>query len=261
MPLHRTTIRDRGRAPSWFIVPAPSRGAPLRLVCLPYAGGGASTYHAWSKALDPGLVEVLAVQPPGRENRLSETPFRTLDALVHALAREMEPVVDRPYCLFGHSLGAIVAFELARALKARDLAEPAHLFASGSPALQRRRIEERLHPLPDDEFVHRVAERYQGIPREVFEHRELRELALPALRADMTMIETYLYRDGPRLTCGLSAMAGRQDTHVDPAELQAWGEQTDGPFACSWFDGDHFYLHEQRARLTGELTATLQTLR
>lgn len=186
------------------------------------------------------------MQLPGRENRLREQPFRAMAPLVAALADQVEPLLDRPYCIFGHSMGALIAFELVRELRQRGLAEPARLFASGASAPQIPRDEPPLHALPDDEFVRQLTERYQGIPKEVLEHRELLDLVLPTLRADLAAIETYVYRDGPPLACGVSAFAGDQDSHVTPDELSAWSEVTSGPFESARFAGDHFYLHERR---------------
>lgn len=198
------------------------------------------------------------MQLPGRENRLREEPFRAMTPLVTALADQVEPFLDRPYCIFGHSMGALIAFELARELRRRDLAEPAQLFVSGATAPHVPRDEPPLHLLPDDEFVRRLTERYQGIPKEVLEHRELLDLVLPTLRADLAAIETYAYREEPRLRCGVSAFAGDRDRHVTPDELTAWSEVTSGAFDSTMFAGDHFYLHDRRADL---LDAILPALR
>jgi medium-chain acyl-[acyl-carrier-protein] hydrolase len=237
------------RSSPWFAVPSPNRGARVTLFCIPYAGSGASCYHAWSRALAGQPVEVRAVQLPGRENRLRETPFREMAPLVLALADQIEPFLDRPYCVFGHSMGALVAFELARELSRRGRPGPARLFASGANAPHVPSDEEPLHQLPDAELVRAVSERYEGIPRQVLEHRELLELVLPALRADLTAIETYEFRDGARLQCAISAFAGEGDRHVTPAKLAPWQDVTDGPFASALFAGDHFYLNDQRAEL------------
>ncbi len=242
---------------SWFSVPSPNPRARVTLFCVPYAGSGASCYHPWARALSGQPIEMRAVQLPGRENRLREAPFCAMAPLVLALADRIEPFLDRPYGLFGHSMGALVAFELARELSRRGEPAPVRLFASGANAPHVPSEEEPLHQLPDDELVHAVSGRYDGIPRQVLEHRELLELVLPALRADLTLIETYAFRDGVRLQCGISAFAGDQDRHVTPAKLASWRDVTDGPFSSALFAGDHFYLHDRRAELIDALLPEL----
>jgi surfactin synthase thioesterase subunit len=242
---------------SWCIVPVPNGRARLRLFCVPYAGGGASCYRGWAQALGDRSIEVRAVQLPGRENRLREAPFRDMPSLVEALADGLTAAVDRPYALFGHSLGAAVAFELARVLRARGVPEPVHLFASGANAPQVPRTEEPLHGLPDDEFVRAVSDRYQGIPWEVLEQPELCALVLPALRADIMIVESYEHRPGPPLTCGITALAGRDDVHVAPAKIEPWRALTLGRFACEFFDGDHFFLARQRQQVMSVIRSQL----
>jgi medium-chain acyl-[acyl-carrier-protein] hydrolase len=234
---------------SWFSVPRPGPPARARLFCIPYAGSGASCYHAWSRALAGESIEVRSVQLPGRENRLREAPFFSMSPLIAALADHVEPLLDRPYGFFGHSMGALVAFELARELRRRGHAGPAFLCASGATAPQVPREDEPLHGLPDDELVRQVAERYQGIPQQVLENQELLELVVPALRADLSIIETYEFSDGACLPCGISAFAGQDDRHVTPEKLAPWGELTGGLFTSRQFAGDHFFLHDHRDEL------------
>ena len=238
-----------GHSSSWFSVPRPQPSGHARLFCIPHAGGGASCYHSWSRALSVESIEVRSVQLPGRENRLREAPFRSMAPLVIALADHVEPFLDRPYGFFGHSMGALVAFEWARELRRRGHAGPAFLCASGATAPQVPREDEPLHQLPGDEFVRQVTARYQGIPQQVLKHQELLDLVLPALRADLSVIETYEFRDRTRLPCGISAFAGRDDRHVTPEKLAPWRELSGGRFASQLFAGDHFYLHDRRDEL------------
>ena len=198
------------------------------------------------------------MQLPGRESRVREASFCSIAPLVQALADQIEPFLDRAYCLFGHSMGALVAFELARELGRRRRPDPAWLFVSGANAPHMPRDEEPLHHLPDDALIRAVTERYQGIPQQVLDDRELLELVLPALRADLTAIETYQFLEGARLQCGISAFAGRADRSVKPAMLAPWRELTDGGFASTLFAGDHFYLHDQRDELIDALLPQLR---
>ena len=245
----------------WFSIPVPKPAARLRLFCFPYAGGGASAYFAWSRALRDHPIEVLAVQPPGRENRLRETPCTDLGRLVAALAAAIAPLTDRPFGFFGHSMGALVAFELARALRAGGGAQPSHLFVSGARAPQLPSEEEPLREIAgDDEFVTAVAERYGGIPPLVLENAELRSVIVPALRADLVVTETYAYRDAPPLACPVAAYGGDADAMVKEDRLAQWREQTTGEVSCRLFDGDHFFLNAARDALLHDITSRLQSL-
>ena len=249
-----------GRASDpWFSIPVPKPAARLRLFCFPYAGGGASAYFQWSRALGDEAIEVLAVQPPGRENRLREAPFRDLPSLVASLAGAIDARRDRPFAFFGHSMGALVAFELARSLGLGGGARPSHLFVSGAHAPDVPREEEPLHPIADDDaFVEAVASRYGGIPRIVLEHAELRGVILPALRADMAITESYAFEDAPPLACGISAYGGTRDPLVSEDRLARWRDHTSGGFSYRLFEGDHFFLGEARDALLGDMTATLK---
>lgn len=245
---------------SWFVVPAPNPRAKFTLFCIPFAGGGASYYHEWSRAFTPLPVEVRAVQSPGRETRMRETPLPAIGSLVEQLADAVAPFADKPYVIFGHSMGAIVGFELARTLVLRQKPAPSHLFVSGANAPHVPRNVESLHDLPDDQLVCTLSERYGGIPREVLEHRELRELILPALRADLTAIETYQYREGPRLRCPISACCGIHDAFLTVPNVDLWCEMTEGPFESRYFAGDHFYLNDHRGELIAAIRATFRHL-
>lgn len=245
------------RAPqsAWFSVPAPNPSARARLFCVPYAGSGASSYHPWSRALTADSIEVRSVQLPGRESRLRDAAFLSMAPLVKAVVDQMEPFLDRPYGFFGHSMGALVAFELAREIARRGLKAPGFLCVSGATAPQVPREDEPLHQLPDDEFVRQVSERYQGIPQQVLEHKELLELVLPALRADLTVMETYQFVSGEPLACRIAAFAGSTDAHVTPEKLSPWRDVTSGTFTSRFFHGDHFFLHEHRDELIQSVRA------
>ena len=193
-----------------FIVPRPVAKPRVRLYCLPYAGGSASAYHAWARAL-PDDVELSGVQLPGRSLRIHEPPLRRLPELLRALLPRLERQ-DAPYVLFGHSMGALVAFELARGLRHLGAPPPAGLIVSGSRAPERRGASHDLHRLPDEDFL-RELRRFEGLPEEVLRDPELLALTLPALRADFEMIETWQSEPEPPLPVRMAALGGTERSH------------------------------------------------
>ena len=225
----------------WFARPKPNPQARLRLFCFPYAGGSALAFRKWPQHLPPG-VEVWAAQLPGRGSRIREPPYSSLTAMVEDLAVAIRPHLDRPFAFFGHSMGAMISFELARLLRRQGGAAPAHLFVSGRRAPQIPDTDPPTYNLPDAELVEELR-RLNGTPPEVLEHPELMGLMLPLLRADFEVVETYSYQPGPPLDCRLSAFGGLQDEDVTREHLDGWREQTTSHFAVRMFEGDHFYLH------------------
>lgn len=232
----------------WLSTPKPNPQARVRLFCFPYAGGGVFEYRAWALSVAPE-VEIVAVQLPGREARLPETPFMRLDELCATLAPVLAPALDKPFAFFGHSLGAIIAFELVRQLRRQNGAQPLRLFVSGSRAPQIPDPYPPLHHLPDDDFVHEVSVRYQGIPREILENTEMLALLLPALRADFAMSDTYVYGDEAPCACPISCFGGLQDHNSPREHLEAWRRQTGSAFSLNMFEGDHFFLKTARLPL------------
>jgi medium-chain acyl-[acyl-carrier-protein] hydrolase len=238
----------------WLACARPRPRAAIRLFCFPYAGGGASVFRGWANGL-PGSVEVCPVQIPGRETRFREPAFTRLRPLIEALAESLRPHLDRPFALFGHSLGALVAFELTRHLQREGAPEPAHLFVAGCGAPRARGQEPFLHTLPAAEFWKELR-RLGGTPAEVLDNEELMELLLPTLRADFALAETYTYVDGPPLTCPVCALGGL-DEEVDRRDLGAWRELTTGPFRLRMLPGDHFFIQTARPLLLRALAREL----
>ncbi len=224
----------------WIKYPRPNPRARLRLFCFPYAGGGASVFHNWPKALPPE-VEVCSIQLPGRENRLQEPPLTCVSELIPLLEQAIRPVLDKPFAFFGHSLGTLISFELARRLHPRYHLN--RLFIAGYRAPQSPYPHPLLHQLSDQDFVKELQHRYQGIPKTVLQHAELIKLLLPVMRADLTMVETYTYTAGEALDCPISAFGGLQDREATRSQLAAWGEQTCRSFSLEMFPGDHFFLN------------------
>lgn len=214
-------------------------------------------YRPWGAEL-PADVELCSVQLPGRETRLREPAFRDLAELVSELSEQILPFLDRPFAFFGHSMGALVAFELARALAAAGSASPVCLFASGRRAPRLADAEPPLTALSDEEFLAEIQRRYGGIPAEVLEHRELVELLLPGLRADIEALERYSYTPGEPLDCPIFAFGGTHDGRVTAEQLQAWREETRARFGMRIFPGGHFFTQSARAQVLDAITVALR---
>lgn len=211
-----------------------------RLVCLPHAGGSASFYFPVSAALHPG-IEVLAVQYPGRQNRRLEEPVRDIHTLADLVAGALRPWSAQPLAFFGHSMGAVVAYEVAlRLQQAQGAATPAMVFVSGRRAPSTRR-EETVHQRDDDGLV-RELRRLAGTEAELLADQEVLRMILPALRADYEAIETYAPRSEEQLTCPVTALVGDSDPRVTLSEAQSWQRHTTGEFEMRTFSGGHFYL-------------------
>jgi medium-chain acyl-[acyl-carrier-protein] hydrolase len=240
-------------------VPRPT--AALRLFCFSYAGGGAAIFRPWALGM-PADVEVAAVLLPGRENRLRERPLDSMAALLQALLPALVPEFDRPFAFFGHSMGALVAFEAARALQGRGEWAPERLLLSGRRAPHLPEPETPIHGLGDDDFVTEIDRRYRGIPPEVMQHRDLLELLLPALRADMTVIETHRHDGSTRFAGPITVYGGEADERAPRRQLQAWQQHTREPLRLRQYAGGHFYFNEPqgRERLLGGIAAELRSL-
>jgi surfactin synthase thioesterase subunit len=231
--------------------PAPREDPVFRLFCLPFAGAGATVYRLWPAGL-PANIEIIALQLPGRGARLRETPLRRLADMVDLALSEFGPQLDRPFALFGHSMGALLARELAGRLAARGQ-PPAHLFVSARSTHLKRNLPP-LYELPDDEFLAEVDKRYQGIPAQLWAQRDVLELLLPALRADVEALETY-ERDprAPPLNCRISVYGGSRDLSVTQDDLEAWKTETVASCRVRVFEGDHFFLEPQRALVLADI--------
>ncbi len=241
---------------AWISCPRPNPGAKVRLFCLPYSGAGANIFYPWSDVL-PSSWEVCPVQLPGRGARMAEPLVDRLVPQVEALAAGIEPYFDRPFAIFGHSMGALLGFELARHLRRAAAPLPVHLFVSGHQAAQLPDRNPPLHALPNGQFLEKLRE-LNGTPEEVLQHQELLELLVPILRADFAVCETYVYQAEPPLPCPISAYSGLGDDYVNRHELEAWQAQTTAPVKVRMFPGDHFYLNSARPYLLQALARELE---
>ena len=239
--------------------PRPKPEVRIRLFCIPHAGGGAATFRTWAKHL-PTNTEVCPVQLPGREERLMEQPFQAVAPIVDLLAEAVAPTLEVPYAFFGHSMGAVIAFELLRELRRRSAPPAEHLFVSAHRAPQLPNPHPLIYELPDDEFVEEVNRRYDAVPEAARAEPELMELLLPGLRADVSVCDTYVYVEDDPLDGSISAFGGEEDHQVSRAELAAWQHQTRGSFALTLFPGDHFFLETAHDPLLQAVSGQLQRL-
>lgn len=250
-------MRPAPLSKGWIVRTKPSPRARLRLFCFPCGGVGASPYKQWPEALGP-LFDVCALHPPGREARRSEATITAIEPYLDQVVEALRPLLDKPFAFFGHSVGALVAFEVTRRLRREGAPLPVHLFVSGRHAPQWL-LEERAQLLPDPEFI-ALLRTLNGLPAAVLESRELMEVMLPILRADCVLHESYVYADEPPLEVPIAAFAGVDDPTAVEAQLLAWGAQTSARFSLRRIEGDHFYLNAQREVLLGAIREELAPL-
>ena len=227
------------------------------LFCLPSAGAGSNIYSTWSAALAP-RVRIRPVTLPGRERLFSEPPLRDCASLIARLVPDIASQIDRPYAMFGHSMGALVCFELAYALRQAGHPEPACLVLSGYPAPQVPRRRPPLHEAPDDQIMAMVRHS-GGVPDDLLANRDYCDFLLPVMRADLAVVETYRYTPRPPLSCPMIAVGGDDDDVCPREELEPWRELTTGPFRLRIFPGRHFHLFEQRQPFLDFLRETLSS--
>lgn len=239
----------------WWTVAKRHPNARLRLFCFPYAGGNAAVFRSWSFEL-PDEIEVYALQLPGRANRLVEAPFKRLPDLVPVLAQITADLIDRPFAFFGHSLGAVLSFEIARWLRRHRRLVPTHLFVGGRRAPQVPPSEEPNYQKADHELLSSLGA-LNGTPVEVLRNAELLALMLPTLRADFELIETYQYTDEPPFACPITVVDGSDDPWTEDDGREAWRRQTTGRFAAHVVDGDHFFIHAKADELMRLVQAEL----
>jgi surfactin synthase thioesterase subunit len=226
----------------------------MRLLCLPYSGGSAMFYARWRRLL-PSWIDVRPVEWPGRGARMDEPLATDPRALASQLARELGPQLGGPYALFGHSLGAVIAFELAHSLLDRGAPAPAILFASGAEAPAVRDGSKWRLPLSDEALLQELRN-LQGTPDEVLSNAELMRSALPVLRADFLMCGAYVYRPRQPLPCAVHVFGGTEDETGFEA-LQAWRQETSASFTLHMLPGHHFFIHTQQAELIELIGAAL----
>lgn len=239
----------------WVSCLKPRPQARLRLICLPYAGGGVSLFRTWPDIL-PEAVEVCAVRLPGRETRLAEPPFVRLKPLIQTLADVLIPHLNTQFAFFGHSMGALLGFELTRELRRRHCRLPAQLYVSAYPAPQVPSSDPPIHFLPNGDFLAELRQLNEALD-EALQDAELRPLLLWTLRADYAVCETYSYEVEPPLNCSIVTFGGLQDGRVTRQELESWREQTSQDFSLRMVPGDHFFIHGNQSLFSRTLANDL----
>jgi medium-chain acyl-[acyl-carrier-protein] hydrolase len=242
----------------WVLSNMDRTDARLRLFCFPYAGAGASVFQHWSKALPP-YVQVCPVQLPGRQNRLMEPPFSRLAPLTETLSQALLPYLTSPYAFFGHSMGALISFELARQLRRQAYPEPAHLFVSGCRAPHLVKKEPPVHLYPDNVLIEELR-RMKIVPESLLQNKDLLQLLLPVLRADCAVCDTYVYAPEQPLRCPITAFGGQDDACVSRHELGAWRYQTYGEYRQTLFSGNHFFIHSSQESLLRSIADCLSEI-
>jgi surfactin synthase thioesterase subunit/acyl carrier protein len=218
--------------------------ARYRLYCFPHSGGSAGEFVRWADGL--AEVEVLGIQLPGRGARLHEPAYTRMGPLVDAIAAEV--AFRGPFAFFGHSLGALVAYEVARVLRATGRPQPDRLFVSACPAPHLTRVDRPIHQLPDEDLAAWIDEQYGSLPAEIKENPDVLRMVLPAHRSDFELVETYEYQPGEPLDRPLTVIGGAED-ELPESELAAWGRHSAASCDLELLPGGHFYLREQQDRL------------
>lgn len=239
----------------WFTAGTNPAGA-MRLFLFPFAGGNASTFLPWQELLGPRL-ELRVAQLPGRGVRLFDEPVAEMDELVARLTRAVANLADRPFLLFGHSVGALIAFEVARQLRRTGRPEPVSLWVSGAEGPQTRAARRRLHDLETAELIEALRE-YNGTPPEMLDDREMMELVLPGLRADFALNERYTYRPEPPLDLPISVLLGDADPYAAVDRAAGWARETSQPVQRHCYPGDHFFLYDHQQSIAALLAETAE---
>jgi surfactin synthase thioesterase subunit len=239
----------------------PAAGADrsaLRLFCFPHAGGHAGMYREWPRYA-PSSLEVCGIELPGRGTRFSETATASLDGIVRDVAASIASLADKPFALFGHSMGAMLAYETACALARGYRTTPSWLFVSGwhPPHVELHRP--KMSDLPDQEFVEALVQ-LNGTPPEVVNKSELLSLLLPMLRSDVTLCENYVYEDRPALPCAITVFAGTHDPETPLDSLHGWHAYTRAAMRLCLIDGDHFFVRSAAAQVVGHIWNDLNLL-
>ncbi len=232
----------------WFINMSPAFKSGLRVFCIPNAGGGPALFRTWSQDL-PAAIGVFPILLPGQGSRLRDRVPTQVSELASNLTTAIEPYLDEPFALFGFSMGALIAFELARNLRQSGLPQPLHLFVAARRAPQTSDLSLPLHQTPDSEFIQTIQARYGAIPSAVMQDTEMMSIFTPILRANYTMLETYQYEQQLPFDFPVSAFGGTRDPTTGEGQLKAWEELTSNGFTYHMYEGEHFFIHQHQSKV------------
>jgi surfactin synthase thioesterase subunit len=239
----------------WFLRRSPRPHASMRLFAFPFAGAGASVFNAWHENLDRH-IELLALQPPGRGARFGSPLVSTMTVMANLVVDAMRPFLDKPYAIFGHSIGALTAFEVVRTLRHRGLPGPTRLFASAKRAPHLPPLGPQIHGLPDADFIQAISA-YEGMPPEVLADPDLLAVVTPILRSDFKMSESYRHEVEAPLDCDLSLFGSVRDPFVPAPDLQAWAPLVSGKVDCRMFAPGHFFVATHAQEVIAAVNETL----
>lgn len=241
--------------PKWVTIPFSRSDAKVRLFCFPYGGSGSTAFYPWHKEL-PSTVELCLINLPGRESRIREQLATELAPLIDSLASAIIQELDRPFAFFGHSMGALMVYELSRVLRERKKTVPIHLFVSGHRAPHINCSRPHIRHMNDFDFIAHIKQ-YNGIPELVLNTRELMDIYLPILRADFSIIETYQYDSGSAFDFPITAFGGSADPRATPQEIEGWKEHTNRCFQAQFFNGGHFFINQHRKSILDIISKSL----
>jgi medium-chain acyl-[acyl-carrier-protein] hydrolase len=242
----------------WVKDSKPNGQTKLRLFCLPYAGGWSQIYRHWAEYL-PKEIELCPIELPGRGPRLIEKPITHFPELVQKISTSLHPYLDRPFAFFGHSMGALLSFELVLALRSQGYPSPKILFVSGYRAPHIKSEHSPIYNLPEPEFIEEIR-RMEGTPEAVLANAELRELIFPALRADFEAIYNYQYKPSKPLDLPITVFGGLEDHGINLSALEDWRRHTNKKFRLQMFQGNHFFLHEAQPLILQVIQQQLREL-
>jgi len=228
----------------WFLITRPKPRAQYRLFCFPYAGGSATAFNSWEDLL-PSSIELVAIQPPGRANRMDEDPLTSVADMAGQLARALPSMLDRPYLVYGHSLGAIVSFEVLHALQAGRLPAPRWYFCAARRAPQAPPRIGPIHEYPLEKFKSELKS-FNGTPDVILENDDLMELLVPMLRTELKAAYVYHREPDAKLECNVSVFGGARDQVVLPQELAGWQDHFSAPMDLRIFAGGHFFMEDNK---------------
>jgi len=248
-------MRDKKMSNWVSATPPRSNHQKASLFCFPYAGGGIVAYHAWKNILHPDIA-LLRMQLPGRETRLREKPFTSFFPLIEELVSAIAPWLDSPFVFYGHSLGALIAFEVARMLRDRGKPLPLHLFISSFRAPHLPDPDQMISKLPENQFIERLKQ-YDGIAPAIVANSELMGIYLPILKADFSILSSYHYTQKAPLPCPITAFAGLSDPKISAEEIAEWQDHTTGGYNSHFFPGGHFFINESQSEMLAHMNRYL----